>query len=123
VQVFFDLMTIRFLLKHMSRPLHFFGGGGILAILAGGVTAAFLLALKLINPHTNLMELHGPMFVIASVLIVSGVQLLALGLLGELQVRHYYSNQRSTSYTVDRLVRLESSDERTLLSESKDDTF
>ena len=123
IQVFFDLMTIRFLLKHMSRPLHFFGGGGILAILAGGVTAAFLLALKLINPHTNLMELHGPMFVIASVLIVSGVQLLALGLLGELQVRHYYSNQRSTSYTVDRLVRLESSDERTLLSESKDDTF
>ena len=121
--IFFDLMTIRFLLKHMSRPLHFFGGGGILAILAGGVTAAFLLALKLINPHTNLMELHGPMFVIASVLIVSGVQLLALGLLGELQVRHYYSNQRSTSYTVDRLVRLESSDERTLLSESKDDTF
>jgi hypothetical protein len=38
-------------------------------------------------------------------------------------VRHYYSNQRSTSYTVDRLVRLESSDERTLLSESKDDNL
>jgi hypothetical protein len=38
-------------------------------------------------------------------------------------VRHHYSNQRSTSYTVDRLVRLESADERTLLSESKDDTL
>jgi hypothetical protein len=63
------------------------------------------------------------MFVIASVLIVSGVQLLALGLLGELQVRHYYSSQRPVSYTVDRLVRLESSDERTLLSESKDDNL
>ncbi|MGO9795166.1 MAG: glycosyltransferase, partial [Terracidiphilus sp.] len=57
---------------------------------------------------------------IASVLIVSGVQLLALGLLGELQVRHYYSNQRSTSYTVDRLVRLESSDETTMLLERRD---
>jgi hypothetical protein len=92
-------------------------------MLSGSIMAAILLGLKLMNPHANLMEQHGPMFVIASVLIVSGVQLLALGLLGELQVRHYYSNQRSTSYTVDRLVRLESSDERTLLSESKDDNL
>jgi len=120
-QVFFDLMTIRFLFKHMTRPLHFFGGGGILAMFAGSIMAAFLLALKLISPHSDLMELHGPMFVIASVLIVSGVQLLALGLLGELQVRHYYSSQRSTSYTVDRLVRLESTDEQPLLSERGND--
>jgi hypothetical protein len=40
-----------------------------------------------------------------------------------LQVRHYYSSQRPTSYTIDRLVRLESSDERTLLSESKDENL
>ncbi|MGD1107224.1 MAG: glycosyltransferase, partial [Terracidiphilus sp.] len=123
VQVFFDLMTIRFLLKHMSRPLHFFGGCGVLAMLAGSSMAAVLLGLKLLNPHADLMSQHGPMFVIASVLIVCGVQLLALGLLGELQVRHYYSSQRPVSYTVDRLVRLESTDERTLLSESKDDTL
>ncbi len=122
-QVVFDLMTIRFLIKHMSRPLHFFGGCGIFAMFAGSVMAAFLLGMKLLNPHLDLMELHGPMFVIASVLIVSGIQLLALGLLGELQVRHYYSSQRPTSYTIDRLVRLESSDERTLLSESKDDNL
>jgi hypothetical protein len=122
-QVIFDLMTIRFLLKHMSRPLHFFGGCGVLAMFAGSVMAAILLGMKLLNPHLDLMELHGPMFVIASVLIVSGIQLLALGLLGELQVRHYYSSQRPTSYTIDRLVRLESSDERTLLSESKDENL
>ena len=122
-QVFFDLMTIRFLLKHTSRPLHFFGGCGVLGMFVGSVMAAVLLGMKLMNPHADLMIQHGPMFVIASVLIVSGVQLLALGLLGELQVRHYYSNQHSTSYAVDRLVRLESSDERTLLSGSKDETL
>jgi glycosyltransferase involved in cell wall biosynthesis len=120
VQVFFDLMTIRFLLKHMSRPLHFFGGCGVLAMLAGSIMAAVLLGLKLLNPHADLMSQHGPMFVIASVLIVSGVQLLALGLLGELQVRHYYSSQRPVSYTVDRLVRLESTGKQTLLSECRD---
>jgi hypothetical protein len=45
--------------------------------------------------------------------------LLALGLLGELQVRHYYSGKRPTSYTVDRLVRLESADVQPLLSERR----
>jgi glycosyltransferase involved in cell wall biosynthesis len=122
-QVFFDLMTIRFLLKHMTRPLRFFGGWGIFAIFVGGVMSVALLAMKLLNPSLDLMQVHGPMFVIGSVLIVSGIQLLALGLLGELQVRHYYSSQRPASYTVDRLVRLESTDERTLLSESKDDNL
>jgi hypothetical protein len=122
-QVFFDLMTIRFLLKHMSRPLHFFGGCGVFAMLAGSAMAVALLVMKLITPQVDMMEMHGPMFVIASVLIVSGVQLLALGLLGELQVRHYYSSQRQSSYTIDRLVRLESSDERTLLSGSKDENL
>src|SRR6202046_5321622 len=122
-QVFFDLMTIRFLLKHMSRPLRFFGGWGIFAMFAGGIMSAALLVMKLLNPSLDLMQVHGPMFVIGSVLIVSGIQLLALGLLGELQVRHYYTSQRPASYTVDRLVRLESSDERTLLSESKDENL
>jgi len=119
-RVLFDLMTIRFLLRYMARPLHFFGGFGILGVFTGSVMAAILLGEKILNPQMSVMHSHGPMFVIASVLIVAGVQLLALGLLGELQVRHYYSSQRPASYTVDRLVRLVSSDEQSLLSERPD---
>ncbi len=119
-RVIFDLITIRFLLRYMGRPLHFFGGFGILGMFTGSVMAAVLLGEKLIHPETSLMHSHGPMFVIASVLIVAGVQLLALGLLGELQVRHYYSSQHPASYTVDRLVRLVSSEEQSLLSERHD---
>ena len=119
-RVFFDLMTIRFLLKYMSRPLHFFGGFGILGMLGGSGMALTLLGMKLFNPQMDMMHRHGPMFVISSVLIVSGIQLLALGLLGELQVRHYYSAQRPASYTVDRLVRLVAADEQSLLSERQD---
>ena len=118
--VFFDLMTIRFLLRYMSRPLHFFGGFGVLVMMIGSVMAAVLTGMKLLNPQASLMHLHGPMFVIASVLIVSGIQLLALGLLGELQVRHYYSSQHPASYTVDRLVRLVSNEEQSLLSDRRD---
>ena len=38
-RVFFDLITIRFLLKYMSRPLHFFGSFGALSSLTGGLIA------------------------------------------------------------------------------------
>jgi glycosyltransferase involved in cell wall biosynthesis len=118
--VFFDLLTIRFLLKYMSRPLHFFGGFGALSMLIGSSMAASLLGMKILNPQMDVMHHHGPMFVISSVLIVSGIQLLALGLLGELQVRHFYSSQRPATYTVDRLVRLVSADEQSMLSERQD---
>jgi hypothetical protein len=119
-RVLFDLMTIRFLLRYMSRPLHFFGGFGILGMFAGSVMAAILLGMKLFNPHMSVMLDHGPVFVIASVLILAGVQLLALGLLGELQVHHFYNSQHPASYTVDRLVRLASAEEQSLLSDRQD---
>jgi glycosyltransferase involved in cell wall biosynthesis len=122
-RVFFDLMTIRFLLKYMARPLHFFGGFGVLGIVSGSGMAIALLVMKLMDPQTSMMHHHGPMFVIASVLIVSGVQLLALGLLGELQVRHHFTSEHPTSYAIDRIVRLASSEDQALISGNQDENF
>ena len=122
-RVFFDLLTIRFLLKYMSRPLHFFGGFGALGILAGSAVSMILLALKILNPHQNVMDQHGPLFVIGGVLILAGIQMLAIGLLGELQVRHYYASQNRSPYAIDRLVRLRASEEPGILSEDRDTNF
>lgn len=115
--VFFDLLTIRFLLKYMSRPLHFFGSLGALGIVAGSVISAILLGMKILDPHKSILNLHGPLFVIGAVLIVAGIQMLAIGLLGELQVRHYYTLEHRAPYAVDRLVRLASPEEQSLLSD------
>jgi glycosyltransferase involved in cell wall biosynthesis len=114
-RVFFDLLTIRFLLKYMGRPLHFFGGFGALGILAGSAISGALLVLKVLHPHQNVMDVHGPLFVVGGVLIVSGIQLLAIGLLGELQVRHYFTSQHPTPYTIDRMVRLRTPQEPSIL--------
>jgi glycosyltransferase involved in cell wall biosynthesis len=115
-RVLFDLITIRFLLQYMSRPLHFFGGLGILGMFSGSAMAAILLGIKLLHPGMDLTRSHAPLFIIASVLILAGIQLLAIGLLGELQVRHYYSGQHPTAYAIDRVVRLASAEEQSLLS-------
>ena len=122
-RVFFDLLTIRFLLKYMSRPLHFFGSFGALGILAGSIISAILLGLKIMNPHQSVMDQHGPMFVIGGVLILAGIQMLAIGLLGELQVRHYYTNQQRTPYAIDRLVRLRAPEEPGILSDRADGNY
>ncbi len=122
-RVFFDLLTIRFLLKYMSRPLHFFGSFGALGIMAGSIISTILLALKIMHPHVSVMDQHGPMFVIAGVLIVAGIQMLAIGLLGELQVRHYYTNQQRTPYAIDRLVRLRGSEESNILTDRTDGNY
>ena len=122
-RVFFDLMTIRFLLKYMGRPMHFFGSLGALGVVAGSIISMVLLGLKILNPHQSLIDQHGPMFVVGAVLIVAGIQLLAIGLLGELQVRHYYTSQHPASYTIERMVRLHNPEESGLLSERRDDTF
>jgi len=114
-RVFFDLLTIRFLLKYMTRPLHFFGSFGALSIVFGGLFSAFLLALKVIHPHEHIMDAHGPIFVIAGVMILAGIQLLAVGLLGELQVRHYYTSDHRAPYAIDRVIRLRAPQEPSLL--------
>jgi len=49
--------------------------------------------------------------------------LLAIGLLGELQVRHYHSSQRPAPYAVDRLVRLASPEEQGMLSEGREGRY
>jgi glycosyltransferase involved in cell wall biosynthesis len=115
-RVFFDLLTIRFLLKYMMRPLHFFGLFGALGILFGGGISVFLAALKIFT-NQHVMDQHGPLFVIAGVLILGGIQMVAIGLLGELQVRHYHTSSQRAPYAIDRLVRLRHSGEQSLLHE------
>jgi len=122
-RVFFDLLTIRFLLKYMSRPLHFFGAFGALGILAGGFISALLLGMKILNPHQSVMDAHGPLFVIAGVMMLGGIQMLAIGLLGELQVRHYHTSQQRAPYAIDRIVRLRTPEEPSMLIDRRDDKF
>ena len=106
-------MTIRFLLRYITRPLHFFGSIGALGVLSGSGIAAWLLALKIVT-RDQVMQQHAPFFVIAGVLILAGIQMVGIGLLGELQVRHYHSQEHRTPYAIDRILRLRSSEETLL---------
>src|SRR2546430_12573990 len=106
-RVFFDLITIRFLLRYLSRPLHFFGTFGMVGIFGGTGITAWLFVEKFIR-HTPIMAAHGPMMIFAAVVLLAGLNLLAIGLLGEMQVRHYHEPARRAPYSVDRILRAQS---------------
>ena len=88
-RVFFDLITIRFLLRYLSRPLHFFGTLGMASIFGGSAIVAWLGVEKFLR-HMPVMASHGPLMMAALGLLLGGLNLLAIGLLGEMQVRHYH---------------------------------
>ncbi len=106
-RVFFDLITIRFLLRYLARPLHFFGTVGMFSILAGCSVGGWLLMQKLLH-QADVMVKHGPLMLFASVLLLAGFNLLAIGLLGEMQVRHYHEPAQRAPYSVERILRAQS---------------
>src|SRR5947199_8349618 len=103
-RVFFDLLTIRFLLRYLSRPLHFFGSFGMMSIF-GGSAIVLWLGLEKFLRHVPVMAEHGPLMMTALGLLLGGLNLLAIGLLGEMQVRPYHDPSRRAPYSVDRVLR------------------
>jgi glycosyltransferase involved in cell wall biosynthesis len=98
-RVFFDLMTIRFLLRYMSRPLHFFGRLGVTNIIIGSVVSLWLLLWKLVS-GIDVMQQHGLLLTLATIESLVGFQLVALGLLGELNVWQYFNPSARRTYAV-----------------------
>jgi glycosyltransferase involved in cell wall biosynthesis len=103
-RVLFDILTIRFLLRYMTRPLHFFGSAGLTGLLAGGAILLVLLLKKLVY-GTHLFIQHGPLLVLGMMLVLFGIQLLSIGLLGELLMRTYFDAHRPPVYRVERIYR------------------
>ncbi|HEY3130796.1 MAG TPA: glycosyltransferase family 2 protein [Acidobacteriota bacterium] len=103
IRVLFDLLTIRFLLKYVTRPLHFFGPIGLLSMSAGLVIAFWLVAQKAIY-RTDLFDKHGPLMIFAVALFLAGLQLISSGLVAELMSRTYFESQGKTVYSIEKVI-------------------
>lgn len=96
-RVLLDLLALYFLRNYGTRPIHIFGGLGILSGALGLAAAAYLTALKLFAGQDIGDR---PLLLLAVLLLVLGVQFLSMGFLGELLVRAYHENQDKPIYTV-----------------------
>lgn len=79
---FLDLITVEFLINYTKRPLHFFGSIGI---ISGGF--GFLICLYLVNLWIQSVRIGDrPLLMLGILLIIMGIQFIAIGLMGELMV-------------------------------------
>jgi glycosyltransferase involved in cell wall biosynthesis len=85
VRGFLDLLTVTFMGRYRHRPLHLFGGLGLLLGALGTIVLAYLTVLKLTGEAIG----HRPLLTLGVLLVVVGVQLLSLGLVSELIASHH----------------------------------
>jgi glycosyltransferase involved in cell wall biosynthesis len=97
VKVLLDLLTVRFLLSYSTRPIHIFGGLGLMALALGVAIGIYLTIIKFAY-GAGLAE--RPLLLFAILLVMVGVQLITMGLLGELVVRTYHESQGKRIYVV-----------------------
>jgi len=101
-RVLMDLLTVWFMKRFLTRPMHVFGFGGLAAIAVGLLLALYLLAQKLL---ANADIGNRPLLLVAVLAIVAGVQLFCFGLLAELQMRTYHESQGRPIYRVRETLR------------------
>jgi glycosyltransferase involved in cell wall biosynthesis len=97
LRVVLDLATVKFLLTYATRPLQVFGKWGIITGGVGFVYALYLTFLKLAYGEALA---NRPGLMLAVLLMLTGVQLISMGLIAELQSRTYYEAQDKPVYTV-----------------------
>jgi glycosyltransferase involved in cell wall biosynthesis len=87
---FFDLLTVTFMGRYRQRPLHLFGGLGLLLGAIGLALLTYLTVLKLGGEAIG----HRPLLTLGVLLVVVGIQLFSLGLVGELVTSHHEQRRR-----------------------------
>lgn len=100
-RVLMDLLTIWFMKKFLTRPMHVFGLFGLISMILGTLLGLYLTFLKL-----GLGQTIGnrPLLILAVLLLMAGVQLFSFGLLAELLMRTYHESQGRPIYRVREVV-------------------
>ncbi|MDF2158777.1 glycosyltransferase family 2 protein [Algoriphagus sp. CAU 1675] len=95
-KVMADLILMLFFQKYFQRPIHLFGGLGLLSFLLGLAINFYLLVLKILGE-----DIWGrPIMILGFILILGGIQLITTGIIAEIIVRTYFESQHKKTYTI-----------------------
>jgi glycosyltransferase involved in cell wall biosynthesis len=97
IRVILDLLTVKFLLSYSTRPVQIFGLIGLAMATPGSLILAYLAFLKIVAGEAIG---NRPLLLLGILLVFTGVQLITLGLLAELQARTYHESQDKPTYVI-----------------------
>jgi glycosyltransferase involved in cell wall biosynthesis len=96
-KVILDLLVFKFISKYMNKPIHFFGGLGFISFLFGFIAGLAAILLKIFHMRDFVAT---PLPIFTALLIIVGVQLIALGVIAEILMRIYYESQNKYPYVI-----------------------
>lgn len=99
VSLLLDVVTIYFLLRFLRKPFRFFGGFGFAILAVGGLFTAYLVIARL---AFGVPLVDRPALVLSTLMVVLGIQILSVGLIGEIVAFTYAKDVKD--YRVDRVV-------------------
>lgn len=95
-RVLMDLLTVWFMKRFLTRPMHVFGFWGLMALVAGGLMGSVLVVQKLLGADIGTR----PLLTLCVLLLLTGVQLFCFGLLAEVMMRTYHESQGRPIYRI-----------------------
>jgi glycosyltransferase involved in cell wall biosynthesis len=101
IKGFVDMISIWFWRKYSTRPVHLFGGGGILIFLAG-IGILIWMAIEKIFFGMSLAEKIWPLFSVF--LMMVGVQLFVFGLMADILIKNYYRHRGKMNYSIKEII-------------------
>jgi len=97
---FLDMLIIYYQQKYSTRPIHLFGGLGLLSILAGFFISVYLLIVK----YGFGQDIgNRPLLLLAILLIIIGIQFIVLGIITDILVRIYY-REGKRDYNIEEIL-------------------
>jgi len=100
-RVLLDLLTVKFLLRYATRPMHFFGMVSFAGFAGAALSGVLVLWMKFNGPFLPYMDMTGnPLLYLTILFVLAGVEFLAIGLLGEIMMRTWHESQGKPIYTL-----------------------
>lgn len=91
-----DLITVKFLQSFSTKPMQAFGPIGLACGIIGLFINAYLAIIWLLGEAIG----HRPLLLLGVLLMIIGIQLIGMGLLGEMLVSSYHKGQRKPLYVL-----------------------
>ncbi|MDO8265104.1 MAG: glycosyltransferase family 2 protein [Candidatus Parcubacteria bacterium] len=102
-RVILDLMTVKFLMAYLTKPMHFFGRMGLILLLFGFLSGIGSLIAKFIYGISFILT---PLPLLTVFLTIIGFQFILMGLLAEILIRIYYESGGKTAYNIKEKINL-----------------
>jgi glycosyltransferase involved in cell wall biosynthesis len=101
IRVILDIIILKYLLSYSQRPIQIFGFIGLFTGLVGGIITLYLIIMRL---FFNAALSSRPLFTLSIFMIFIGVQLITMGILGELLMRTYHEASGKPTYAIRQII-------------------